>query len=903
MRKGRFSRLEPEGGADVAPLSSRALLLFDFRAPSSETDSRVAQERCRSVEVSVPFLAGSHLLWGGLFLGAMAGQPGTALVAAPVAAILLLDFLLWRLLRGDGRQAHAKARIAAWHTLATTVLWLGAVVLAGLVGVEPSMLAKTAFVAAVSAGIAAFFAVPGLLILSCAAMVGATALVAAERTFLGVAVGAGAVLTFLSISRARDLILGAHQRLAGEWQARQARRFVEEYEESGRGWFWETNADGAVTYLSAQLAVQLGIDGGRSIGRRLADLLLLKQEEGAEEARSSLDFHLGARFPFSDVIVRAAGEGEAWWSISGTPNFDEFGRFLGFRGIGANLSEQRRTEVERTKLARYDSLTGLPNRATMRSTLDDALRNAAERRKGCTLMMIDLDRFKQVNDTLGHPVGDQLLKQVAERLKAIFGQDGQVGRLGGDEFEAILPGIDEEGRLSEIAQCMIEEVSKPYSLGGHRVEIGASAGIAIARPGKAYASALIKDADLALYAAKAAGRGTFRFFAPEMHAEAAERQILENDLRDALAKDQLRLLYQPIVDSVTEEVVAFEALLRWQHPTRSLLQPAHFLPIAEDCGLMPRIGAWVIRSACAEAAKWPEHVRIAVNLSPAQVGDPGLPSVVTSALAASALAPDRLELEITEGAFPADGAGPERMFARLKMIGVRIALDNFGTGRSGLGHLREAPLDKIKIDRSFVRGAETPGSRNAAIIRAIVVLGESLGMDTTAEGAETLEELALIRSLGCSQVQGFLFGKPMPAAEALALARASKPTAEVVGFSRPPRHRLIRNGVVHAGGEAVAVRLRNISAGGAMVECDRPLPVETQVVLDLDEAGALEAEVRWCNRGQIGLRFAEEFQLRKLSRPKPGAGGLKMLAPDYLSRAPAPAEAAESPVLRKRARR
>jgi predicted signal transduction protein with EAL and GGDEF domain len=443
--------------------------------------------------------------------------------------------------------------------------------------------------------------------------------------------------------------------------------------------------------------------------------------------------------------------------------------------------------------------------------------------------------------------------------------------------------VDEEARLEEIAARLIAEVSRPYEIDGHKVEIGTSVGIAIARPGKAYASSLIRDADLALYAAKAAGRGTFRFFAPEMHAIAAERQMLENDLRDALGKDQMRLVFQPIVESVSEEIAAFEALLRWQHPTRGLLQPAAFLPVAEECGLMPRLGAWVIRSACAEAAKWPEHVRVAVNLSPAQVADPGLPSVVTSALASSGIEPGRLELEISEGAFPADGAGPAKMLSRLKTIGVRLALDNFGTGRSGLGHLRDAPLDKIKIDRSFVRGAEAKGSRNAAIIRAIVVLAESLGMDTTAEGAETLEELALIRSLGCSQVQGFLFGKGVPAAEAAALAAKSLPTTQAVGFSRPPRHRLLRNGLLEAGAEPLAVRLRNISAGGAMIESERPLAPDTPVLLDLEEAGRLEARVRWCQRGQIGLEFAQSFELRRLAPPKPGAAGLKMLTPSYLA--------------------
>jgi hypothetical protein len=273
---------------------------------------------------------------------------------------------------------------------------------------------------------------------------------------------------------------------------------------------------------------------------------------------------------------------------------------------------------------------------------------------------------------------------------------------------------------------------------------------------------------------------------------------------------------------------------------------------------------------------------VAVNLSPVQFADPALAATVTGTLAASRLDPERLELEITEAVFLADRNVTEATLTRLRSIGVRLALDNFGTGHSGLGHLRDAPLDKIKIDQSFVRGAAAPGSRNGAIVRSIVVLAESLGMDTTAEGAETIEELALIRRLGCSQVQGFVFARPMPAEEALVLATESRPTAEVVGFSRPPRHRLIRNGRLIWQGIALPVRLRNISAGGAMIECDNQLEPGTPVELDLAEAGTLPAEVRWCQQGQVGLHFGEEFSLGKLARTRRRGGAPHMLKPEYL---------------------
>ena len=399
---------------------------------------------------------------------------------------------------------------------------------------------------------------------------------------------------------------------------------------------------------------------------------------------------------------------------------------------------------------------------------------------------------------------------------------------------------------------------------------------------------LVKEADLALYAAKHDGRGTWRCFREEMHEEAAERQVLEEDLRHALVRDQLRLVYQPIVDAVSEEPVAFEALLRWHHPTRGVIPPLETITLAEEAGLIGGIGDWVIRSACAEAAKWPEHVRIAVNLSPAQLADPALPAIVTGALAASGIDAERLELEVGEAAFTEEGGANGARLAALRVLGVRLALDNFGTGRCSLGHLRDAPLDKIKVDRSFVRGAAEPGSRNAAIVRAIVVLAESLGMDTTAEGAETLEELALIRRFGCSQVQGFIFSEPVTAAEAQTLAADSRASAGVVGFARPARHRLIRTGSLKIGDDLVPVRLRNISEGGAMVECDRPVAAGAAVALDLDAAGILAAEVRWCQRGQIGLSFERRFPLGRLARANRRAATDKMLQPDYLQPKAAP---------------
>jgi diguanylate cyclase (GGDEF)-like protein len=894
MRKGRFSRVNA-GSAEAAEAPSLAsLLAFDFRAPAGEDDGRIAGDRARSLIVALPLLAASHLLWSGLLAYGLwrAGAALSPAVLALLAAMLVLDAGL--MLGARSAPPHRLVRLTALHTAATAFLWAASAALASGAAASPAVMVRAAVVAGAAACLPCFFPVPAILILGCVGTCLVAFAAGVEPSLLTVGAAAALFLASVSVSRAREAIAAARHALALETEAKKARRFVTDYEESGRGWFWETNAEGALTYASPGFAGA----GGRF------DEAVLAAEPADSEARRRLEFHLSSRMAFAELAVRAPGEEAAWWSLSGSPNFDGYGRFLGFRGLGSSLTERQRSEAETTKLARFDSLTGLPNRTMMAATLDEALANAAERQRGCALMLIDLDRFKQVNDTLGHPMGDKLLKKVAARLAATLGGEGQVGRVGGDEFQAVLPDAESEARLGRLADALIAEASRPYEIDGHRIDVGASVGIAVAEPGRAYAAALVKEADLALYAAKADGRGTHRFFAPAMQAAAADRQILERDLGEALERDQLRLLYQPIVEAVSEEIVAFEALLRWQHPTRGLLGPETILSVATDTGIMPRIGAWILRSACAEAAAWPEHVRVAVNLSPAEFAHPGLAASVAAALAASGLDPDRLELEIGEGVLLADGTANDAVLARLKGLGVRLVLDNFGTGHSGLGHLRSAPLDKIKIDRSFVAGAAEAKSRNAAIVRAIVVLAESLGIDTTAEGTESLEELALVRRLGCGQVQGFLFGKPMPAEEAHALAVESRRPSEATLFSRPPRHRLLRKGALILGDLELPVRLRNISKEGAMVECDRDVAAGTRVKLDLDDAGRLDAEVRWSQRGQVGMRFDSAFALRKLARPRPGPA-TRMLRPAYLEPDAAPAPAARperSPLVEKKRR-
>jgi EAL domain-containing protein (putative c-di-GMP-specific phosphodiesterase class I) len=367
-----------------------------------------------------------------------------------------------------------------------------------------------------------------------------------------------------------------------------------------------------------------------------------------------------------------------------------------------------------------------------------------------------------------------------------------------------------------------------------------------------------------------------------MHSEAAERQVLENDLRQAIERGELAVHYQPVVRTAGEEISGFEALVRWQHPTRGAISPSKFVPLAEEAGLIGKIGEWVLRTALEEAAKWPDHVRVAVNLSPLQFNDPNVAEMVGNHLRETGVRAERLELEITEGVFLVEGDTTDDTFAKLKGLGVRLALDDFGTGYSSLGYLKKAPFDKIKIDQSFVRGAASATNRNAAIIRAIVTLAETLGMDTCAEGVETHDDLQLIRELGVSMVQGYIFGQPSPAETARQIANNS--TIEADGFAciREPRHRLMRRAIAVIDGAPVELRLRNISSMGAQVECHVSVAPGTELAIDIVGVGPVRGLVRWAQAGKFGVQFDGQFDLARLAPQKEKPNPVTMMRPSYM---------------------
>ena len=430
-----------------------------------------------------------------------------------------------------------------------------------------------------------------------------------------------------------------------------------------------------------------------------------------------------------------------------------------------DITERKKSEQRIAFMALHDALTGLANRAAVTQKIEEAAQRQRRYGEPFNVLLLDLDRFKHVNDTLGHSAGDALLREAAVRLKASLRETDILARLGGDEFAIIQVG-DQDPRQAAgvLAERIIEIIGKPFSIDGNEVNIGTSIGIALAPEHGINPDSLLKMADMALYSAKSGGRNGYRFFDPDMGATVTARHALENELRRAIAQNELMLAYQPIVDSKTGSICAAEALVRWRHPDKGIITPEKFIPLAEDTGMIAQIGAWVLRTACADAAKWPAHVKLAVNLSPVQFRKVNLSDLVMDALAESGLPPHRLELEITETALIESGAECLPALHRFKSAGIAIALDDFGTGYSSLSQLTMFPFDKIKIDKSFTQNL-TKRSECAAIISAALTLAQSLDMATTAEGVETVDQYRLLKLAGVSSLQGYFFKRPGPASE------------------------------------------------------------------------------------------------------------------------------------------
>ena len=709
-----------------------------------------------------------------------------ALWALAMSALALLWSWRWLAMRRVGEPVTASARafwIVSAEIIAFGVLW-GGFVLAVLPGAAPAEARLLLLLSLATLGASGFaVAVMPVAGVALVAVIATSSLYAISNSYEF----SGWIVPFcfasFALMIARGIIVSSFEmmaRLRTQAQHDEAGAVIglllNEFEANGSDWLIEVDGEGRLTHVSPRFAQVAGRDPATLLGSDFRGLL--GNNRRSVEARTALRRLARAfkrRASFRDLVVPVVVAGETrWWSLSGTPNVAANGRLIGFRGVGADVTDVRRSQQQIAHLARYDPLTGLANRSLMRDSIDAMLHYSVRYSKLCALMFIDLDRFKLVNDTLGHHAGDGLLRDVALRLRAATGPDAQIGRLGGDEFAVALADTS-PNHAESVAIAIVAALARPFIVDGRHVTIGASLGYAMGPVDGDSVDALLRCADLALYEVKASGRGHACRFLPAIRERAEERRMLEYDLKTALARGQLRLVFQPVVDARSEAVTGFEALLRWSHPVLGEVPPLKFIPIAEETGLIIPIGAWVIAQACRQAAAWPPQVRVAINLSSRQFDDPALPSVVSEALASNRLDPDRIELEITESLFLNEKPGTIEMLAALKAQGIRFALDDFGTGYSSLGYLRKAAFSRIKIDRSFVSRALNPSGESAAIIRAIVALATSLGMETTAEGTETRAEFELIRDLGCCDVQGYLFGRPMEPDAATLLVAPPQP--------------------------------------------------------------------------------------------------------------------------------
>ncbi len=533
---------------------------------------------------------------------------------------------------------------------------------------------------------------------------------------------------------------------------------LNDFHEHGSDWLWETDQGGRIVEPSRRFCEVAGRSFAELDGMPLRALLSASVASGDDDLISAMEWYETFRDHVVDLEI--GGEKRSW-SVTGRPIFRATGAFYGYHGVASDVTDRRAAQARVAYLAETDPVTGLTNRSKFSQELEQALSGAYGSGRA-TLFCLDLDRFKTVNDTMGHPVGDALLAEVGRRLSASVGEDWVVARIGGDEFALLLPECDRPDFAGDAAQRILANFDLPFTLDGADFSIGASIGIAVAPVDGSTPADLMKSADLALYRAKEEGRDTFRFFETGMDARADRRRRLEQGLRSALDSGQLFLVYQPIVDLSTNRISGFETLIRWRSPEFGMVSPVEFIPIAEESKLIVPIGEWILRTAMFEAAKWPCDVRVSINLSPVQFRNRRLLAVIVAGLDESGLTPNRLQVEITETTLLDAGEATLAMLRDLRALGVRVALDDFGTGYSSLNYLRKFPFDKVKVDKSFVDDIDgNPQSR--AIVRAIMELTSALGMSTVAEGVEKLSQLFELRALGCDEVQGYVISAAIDA--------------------------------------------------------------------------------------------------------------------------------------------
>jgi diguanylate cyclase (GGDEF)-like protein/PAS domain S-box-containing protein len=771
-------RLVALAGAVCFLASMVAISLFDR--------ARAAHGRARLVWIALDAAVSGTGIWATHFIAILAYDPGTGAGYSTRVTILSLVFAVLITGIGLGIALSDKRRIFA--ALGGIVVGIGVAAMhyTGMMALElPARIAWSFDIVTASVVFGSLFGALALVIASGRQSFGRSA---AATVLLTVAIvshhftGMGAVtlipdptlvaegmlisptlLSFL-IAGSAVVILGISLTVASmdrrsKGALREQKMLLDTALENMSQGLGMYDAEGRILLFNERYMAMTGRSDLELRGRLLVDVLREQKAAGRWE---------GEPEEFFAKLVADAGAGR-----SATRTMQQRGRSMrivtqpmksgGWVATFEDITEWEQAQAQISHMARHDALTNLPNRTLFREELERAL-HMVKRTDQLAVLCLDLDHFKKINDSLGHPVGDALLEQAAARLRTCVGPGDTVARLGGDEF-AIVQFCNgcEPSAVPALASQIVEVVAAPYEIEGHQLVIGVSIGISLAPEDGDNPDELLKNADLALYRAKADGRGTYRFFEAGMDARAQARRVLELDLRLALQRDEFEVHYQPIRDLASGEIAVCEALVRWKHPQRGLIAPNHFIPIAEETGLIVQLGDWVLRTACAVAVRWASAC-VAVNLSPVQFRNPDLVATVKSALEQSGLPAHRLELEITESVLLQNSDTTRAMLHELRALGVKISLDDFGTGYSSLSYLRSFPFDKIKIDRSFINELAT-GKDSLAIVRAVTGLGKSLGIVTTAEGVETDAQLELLSREGCTQVQGYLISKPRPIAE------------------------------------------------------------------------------------------------------------------------------------------
>ncbi|PPD42355.1 MAG: sensory box/response regulator [Methylocystis sp.] len=554
---------------------------------------------------------------------------------------------------------------------------------------------------------------------------------------------------------------------------------LNDFEENANDWLWETDEALRLQHVSDRLS-QVAAQEKRHLKNMPIRVLFAPDGEDGEEAFARLQEAVAARRAFRDVVIPVEADGERrWWLLSGKPIFLSNSRFSGYRGVGADITIKKQAEDRLSFLVLHDALTSLPNRVYFQQRLGKATAELYSHKTPFAVLCLDLDEFKSVNDTLGHGAGDKLLQGVASRLMRVLGPKACIARLAGDEYAVLLTGSSASDRkaLSDACAAIVSEISVPFPINDAIVNVGVSIGVALAPEDGV--SEIMRRADLALYQTKRTGKNAYRFYCADMDDELNARRVLGGDLQIALERGEFLLYFQPLVNAATKRIQGFEALARWDHPTRGFISPAEFIPVAEEIGAIASLGKWVIDEACRIAATWPLPVTVAVNISPVQFRHSDLPAIVAEALERHNLPAHRLELELTESAFLESTPSTHRILQQLADIGVRLSLDDFGTGYSSLSYLRRIAFNKIKIDQSFVHNLPED-ERDMSIVRAIVDIATTMGVATIAEGVETEDQSRALLAQGCHQLQGYLFSRPVPADQVPGLLGALAPEKKTV---------------------------------------------------------------------------------------------------------------------------